>query len=132
MAAWTPWSASGPASAAWTRRRWRRWTARSGRTAACWWSTTTAATTSAGSGEPDAPEYRSWSRREGPFLRGGGFKVRVVHCFWTFPSVEEAQAFLGEAFGERGAAVGAGLKRPRLAWNVAVYHRRRGGPEAVA
>jgi SAM-dependent methyltransferase len=85
-----------------------------------------------GLGAPDAPEYRSWGRREGPFLRGGGFKVRVVHCFWTFPSVEEAQAFLGEAFGERGAAVGAGLKRPRLAWNVAVYHRRRGGPGAVA
>jgi SAM-dependent methyltransferase len=85
-----------------------------------------------GLGEPDAPAYRSWSRREGPFLRGGGFKVRVVHCFWTFPSVEEAQAFLGEAFGERGVAVGAALKRPRLAWNVAVYHRRRGGTEAVA
>ena len=85
-----------------------------------------------GLGEPDAPEYRSWSRREGPFLRGGGFRVRVVHCFWTFPSVEEAQAFLGEAFGERGVAVGAALKRPRLAWNVAVYHRRRGGPETVA
>jgi hypothetical protein len=85
-----------------------------------------------GLGEPDAPEYRSWSRREGPFLRGGGFKVRVVHCFWTFPSVEEARAFLSEAFGERGEAVGAALKRPRLAWNVAVYHRRRGGPEAGA
>jgi hypothetical protein len=85
-----------------------------------------------GLGEPDAPEYRTWGRREGPFLRGGGFKVRVVHCFWTFPSVEEAQAFLGEAFGDRGTAVGAGLKRPRLAWNVAIYHRRRGGPAAVA
>jgi SAM-dependent methyltransferase len=85
-----------------------------------------------GLGDPDAPEYQSWSRRGGPFLRGGGFKVRVVHCFWTFPSVEEAQAFLVEAFGERGAAIGAGLKRPRLAWNVAIYHRRRGGAEAVA
>ena len=85
-----------------------------------------------GLADPDAPEYRSWSRREGPFLHGGTFKVRVVHCFWTFPSIEEAQAFLGEAFGEQGTAIGAGLKRPRLAWNVAVYHRRRGGAGPVA
>jgi SAM-dependent methyltransferase len=76
-------------------------------------------------GVPDAPEYRSWSRREGPFLRGGGFKVRVVHCFWTFASVEEARAFLGEAFGERGAAIAETLRRPRLSWNVAIYHRGR-------
>lgn len=77
--------------------------------------------------DPDAPEYRSWSRRDGPFLRGGGFKIRVLHCFWTFASVEEAQGFLEEAFGERGAAAGAALKRPRLSWNVAIYHRWRGG-----
>jgi SAM-dependent methyltransferase len=85
-----------------------------------------------GLGEPDAPEYRSWSRREGPFLSGGGFKVRVVHCFWTFPSIEEAQSFLGEAFGERGAAIGETLRRPRLSWNVAIYHRRREAAEAIA
>jgi SAM-dependent methyltransferase len=84
--------------------------------------------------DPDAPQYRTWSRREGPFLRGGAFKIRVLHCFWTFDTVEQAQAFLGEAFGERGAAAGAVLKRPRLSWNVAVYHRWRGGvePEGTA
>ena len=82
--------------------------------------------------DPDAPQYRLWSRREGPFLHGGGFKIRVLHCFWTFASIEEGQAFLGEAFGDRGAAVGAALRRPRLSWNVAVYPRWRGGvgPEA--
>jgi hypothetical protein len=82
---------------------------------------------------PEAPEYRVWSRREGPFLRGGGFKIRVLHCFWTFPSVEEAQALLVDAFGDRGEAVASQLKRPRLSWNVAVYHRWRGGeaPEGV-
>ena len=80
-----------------------------------------------GLAEPGAPQYGAWSRREGPFLRGGGFKIRVLHCFWTFSSMEEAQSFLGEAFGERGAAVGATLRRPRLAWNVAIYHRWRGG-----
>jgi hypothetical protein len=76
--------------------------------------------------DPDAPEYGAWSRRDGPFLRHGGFKIRVVHCFWTFGSSEEAQAVLAE-FGERGAAVAERLKRPRLTWNVAVYHRWRGG-----
>lgn len=78
-------------------------------------------------GDREAPQYTSWSRREGPFLRGGGFKIRVLHCFWTFPSIEDAQGFLGEAFGESGAAKAAALKRPRLSWNVAVYHRWRGG-----
>jgi SAM-dependent methyltransferase len=72
----------------------------------------------------EAPEYGPWSRREGPFLRGG-FKIRVVHCWWTFPSLDEARAFLTDAFGAAGTAVGAGLKRPRLSWNVAVYHRTR-------
>ncbi len=75
----------------------------------------------------EGPQYREWSHRAGPFLRGGGFKIRVLHCFWTFPSVEEAQRFLAEAFGARGAAVGAAMKRPRLSWNVAVYHRWKGG-----
>ena len=83
-------------------------------------------------GDPDAAQYRVWSRREGPFLRGGGFKIRVLHCFWTFGSIEDAQAFLAEAFGERGTAAGATLRRPRLAWNVAVYHRWRGGIEPEA
>jgi hypothetical protein len=77
--------------------------------------------------DADAPQYRTWSRREGPFLRGGGFKIRVLHCFWTFDSLGEAQAFLAEAFGEAGRALGNGLHRPRLSWNVAVYHRWREG-----
>jgi hypothetical protein len=84
-------------------------------------------------GDPGAPEYGAWSRRDGPFLGEGGFKIRVLHCFWTFASIEEGQAFLAEAFGSRGEAVGATMKRPRLTWNVAVYHRWRGGlaPEAA-
>ena len=78
-------------------------------------------------GDAAAPEYREWSRREGPFLRGAGFKIRVLHCFWTFESVEDGREFLAAAFGEPGVAAGASLKRPRLSWNVAVYHRWRGG-----
>jgi hypothetical protein len=74
----------------------------------------------------DLPEYGLLSRRDGPFLRGG-FKVRVVHCFWTFDSMEEAGDFLGAAFGETGAAMAAEMKRPRLSYNVAIYHRGFGG-----
>ena len=51
----------------------------------------------------DATRIRAWSRRDGPFLRGG-FKVRVVHCFWTFDSIEDGQRFLADAFGDVGRA----------------------------
>jgi hypothetical protein len=79
----------------------------------------------------ELPEYGAWSRREGPFL-SHGFRVRVVHCFWTFDALDAARAFLGEAFGADGIALGQTLKRPRLSWNVAVYHRTRGGGGAPA
>jgi hypothetical protein len=72
----------------------------------------------------DLPEFGPWSHRSGPFLTGG-FRVRVVHCFWEFASLEETAAFLLAAFGERGSALAATLKRPRLSWNVAIYHRTR-------
>ena len=70
----------------------------------------------------DLPEYGMLSRRDGPFL-SGGFKVRVVHCFWTFPSIDEASTFLHAGFGDLGRAVATSMKRPRLSYNVAVYHR---------
>jgi hypothetical protein len=73
----------------------------------------------------DQPEYGAWSRRDGPFLRSG-FRIRVLHCWWTFESVDEARAFLADAFGPAGVEVGRGMKRPRLSYNVAVYHRTRG------
>ena len=75
----------------------------------------------------DLPEYGLLSRRDGPFL-SGAFKVRVVHCFWTFQSLEEAGAFLTDGLGEVGREVAAGMKRPRLSYNVAVYHRTFGVP----
>jgi hypothetical protein len=74
--------------------------------------------------DADRPEYGAWSKRNGPFL-SGGFRVRVLHCWWTFDSLEDARDFLVAAFRERGAAVAASLNRPRLAYNVAVYHRSR-------
>ncbi|HXG26584.1 MAG TPA: hypothetical protein VNL94_07015 [Candidatus Binatia bacterium] len=73
---------------------------------------------------PDRPEYGPWSHRFGPFLKGP-YRVRVVHCFWEFESPEATTDFLTRAFGEAGAAVAATLKRPRLSYNVAVYHRSR-------
>jgi SAM-dependent methyltransferase len=79
----------------------------------------------------DLPEYGIWSRRDGPFIRNG-FRIRVLHCFWTFDSLEEAAGFLGQAFGEPGTTLAAELKRPRLSYNVAVYHRTQGGLAAAA
>ena len=73
----------------------------------------------------DLPDYGLLSRRDGPYLRGG-FKVRVVHCFWTFESIEEARGFLEAAFGGVGAQVASAMKRPRLTYNVAVYHKTFG------
>jgi SAM-dependent methyltransferase len=73
----------------------------------------------------DLPDYGLLSRRDGPYLQGG-FKVRVVHCFWTFESIDEARAFLEEAFGAVGCDVAAAMKRPRLTYNVAVYHKTFG------
>lgn len=78
----------------------------------------------------DMPEYREWSRRDGPFL-SNGFRVRVVHSFWTFDTLEATRGFLAEAFGPAGVSLGADLKRPRLTWNVALYHRTRGATAAA-
>jgi hypothetical protein len=77
----------------------------------------------------DLPDYGLWSRRDGPFIRSG-FRIRVLHCFWTFDSVDQAARFLGEAFGEAGRTVSEELKRPRLSYNVAIYHRTRGARAA--
>ena len=73
------------------------------------------------------PEHGPWSKRGGPFL-SDGFKVRVVHCFWTFESIEAGGAFLTAAFADAGRAVASALKRPRLSYNVAIYHRTFGEP----
>jgi hypothetical protein len=71
----------------------------------------------------------AWSHRHGPFLRNG-FKLRVLHCWWSWDSVEEAVELLRDVFGAPGEAVGAAMRRPRLSYKVAVYHR--GHEAAVA
>jgi SAM-dependent methyltransferase len=74
----------------------------------------------------DLPEYGTWSRRDGPFIQNG-FRIRVLHCFWTFDSLDDARQFLDLAFGEAGRTFAAQLNRPRLSYNVALYYRTRGG-----
>lgn len=81
---------------------------------------------------PEAFEEQvRWSRRNGVFL-GAGFRIRVIHCWWTFDSLGSAGELLGEAFGEAGRELAGKLKRPRLAYNVAVYHRPRSEPPGGA
>ncbi|MGH2464384.1 MAG: class I SAM-dependent methyltransferase [Candidatus Limnocylindrales bacterium] len=77
----------------------------------------------------DLPEYGTWSRRNGWFLKNG-FRIRVVHCFWTFDSLDAAGSFLVDTFGPLGSAVIETLKRPRLTYNIAIYHRQKGGRSA--
>jgi hypothetical protein len=69
--------------------------------------------------------------RDDWFLRRG-FKIRVLHCWWTFDSLEDARSFLAEAFGETGVATGASLRRPRLAHNIGIYHRDLGASDRPA
>ncbi len=68
-----------------------------------------------------------WSQRRGPFL-GAGFRVRVIHCWWTFESAEQARDLLVAGFGQAGLEVVASMKRPRLEYQVAIYHRSIPGP----
>ncbi len=71
------------------------------------------------------PEHATWSHRSGPFLRRG-FRVRVVHCWWTFETLDETRGFLDAAFGDAAEPVSERLTRPRISYNVAVYHRTFG------
>jgi len=63
-----------------------------------------------------------WSHRQGPFL-ANGFKVRVLHCWWSWDTIEDAVELLRDAFGSSGTALGETMRRPRLSYKVAVYHR---------
>lgn len=81
--------------------------------------------------EVRATQLMTWSRPSGPFL-GIGFRIRVLHCWWSWETQAEATQLLTDAFGEAGAAVAGGMRRPRLAWKVAVYHLAMQPAEAEA
>ena len=66
----------------------------------------------------------AWSRRDGWFL-SRGFRIRVLHTFWRFESLEEGGELLRAAFGPAAEPAIERLRRPRLAHNVAVYHWTR-------
>ncbi len=65
-----------------------------------------------------------WSRRDGWFL-SRGFRIRVLHTFWRFETVEEGGELLRAAYGPAAEAAISRLRRPRVAHNVAVYHWTR-------
>jgi SAM-dependent methyltransferase len=78
----------------------------------------------------------AWSRRDGWFL-SQGFRIRVIHTFWRFETIEEGGELLRAAYGPAAESAISRLRRPRLAHNVAVYHWTRGvgasgGPERPA
>ena len=64
------------------------------------------------------------SRRDGWFL-GRGFRVRVIHTFWRFETIEEGGELLRAAYGPAAEPAIERLRRPRLAHNVAIYHWTR-------
>ena len=55
-----------------------------------------------------------------------GSTLSLRTCFWTFDSLDQAAGFLEETFGRAGRELAGELKRPRLSYNVALYHRTRG------
>jgi hypothetical protein len=61
------------------------------------------------------------SRRDGWFL-GHGFRVRVIHTFWRFETIEAGGELLRAAYGPAAEPAIDRLRRPRLAHNVAIYH----------
>jgi hypothetical protein len=64
----------------------------------------------------------AWSQRNGPFL-GDGFRIRVIHCWWSFESADQARELLGAVFGEVGVETAEKMRRLRLEYSVAIYHR---------
>jgi hypothetical protein len=75
----------------------------------------------------------AWSRRDGWFL-SRGFRIRVIHTFWRFETIEEGGELLRAAYGPAAEPAISRLRRPRLAHNVAIYHWTRdvGASGAVA
>jgi SAM-dependent methyltransferase len=66
----------------------------------------------------------AWSRRDGWFL-SRGFRIRVIHTFWRFETIEEGGELLRAAYGPAAEPAISRLRRPRLAHNVAIYHWTR-------
>jgi len=68
----------------------------------------------------------TWSRRDGWFP-AHGFRLHVIHAFWTFPDLERLTSTVEALFGPDARGLLGDLRRPRLSWKVVVYDRVRGG-----
>ncbi len=75
-------------------------------------------------GPEAAANLVAWSRRDGWFL-GNGFRVRVIHTFWRFDTIEQGGDLLRAAYGPAAEPAIGRLRRPRVAHNVAIYHWTR-------
>ncbi len=71
------------------------------------------------------------SRRDGWFL-SRGFRIRVIHAFWRFETIEQGAELLRAAYGPAAEPAIQLLRRPRLAHNVAIYQWTRGASAADA
>ena len=76
-------------------------------------------------------ELVGWSRRDGWYATNG-FRIHVVHAFWTFPNGGAMRDAVAGAFGSEAPGLLAGRHRPRLSWKVVVYHRTREGLDLPA
>ena len=82
--------------------------------------------------EGETPEiYRALRARDAQYA-AQGFKLRVIHGWWQFDSLDEAAQFLPEAFGDRGQRVASEMRRPRLSHKVVIYHRGMAGATGAA
>ena len=81
-------------------------------------------------GEERTASLVAASRRDGWFL-SRGFRVRVIHAFWQFETIEEGGELLRAAYGPAAEPAISRLRRPRLAHNVAVYHWSQEGAPAA-
>jgi hypothetical protein len=68
----------------------------------------------------------AWSRRDGWFA-AHGFRIHVIHAFWTFPDLARLGGTVEALFGRDARRLPGDLHRPRLSWKVVVYDRLRGG-----
>ncbi len=83
--------------------------------------------------EARASELVAWSRPSGPLL-GQGFRIRVLHCWWRWDTLEEATDLLTTAFGDAGAGwprVCAGPGSPGRWPSTTWAWRRRDRPDIL-
>ncbi len=63
-----------------------------------------------------------WSRRGGWYLQAG-FRIHVIHAFWSAVDGVGVAELLEAAYGGAGRDASRELRRARVAHNIAVYHR---------